>query len=91
MNSGVMNNGTENTSDAVPLYMCEVCGSPVVARSGRGRPALYCSENCRNISKYWGAFRDCVSRSRLSSDSVRMWRSELLAWSNSLNRKGVAS
>jgi len=32
--------------------MCRKCGSELPTRTGRGRPAVYCSTGCRRATEY---------------------------------------
>jgi hypothetical protein len=82
-----MINGTDNTFTVQSCTSCPVCGSSFSARSGRGRPRLYCSENCAEVAKYWDAFQSAFDKVSLSSDVRKVWRSELFLVSNSLCRK----
>lgn len=65
-------------------YVCLVCGTKINDKQGRGRKALYCSENCREAMKYWGAFQAKLNEANLDGASRKNWRGELFCFSNSL-------
>lgn len=71
---------------------CPVCGNQVPDTTGqRGRPHVYCSDNCREYSKLLSrldAYLDRVA-ARATPEARSRLRAELWALGNATNRHGV--
>lgn len=77
-------------------HPCDVCGTPVPPREGRGRPALFCSDDCRDLRnllrRLSPALRRATARMRGAGDpglvAASSLRVELFKLSNIPNQAG---
>lgn len=64
-------------------YNCRFCGIPIVYTGvKKGRPRLYCSDNCRCAVKYLESFFRCTEKANLTESSRRLLRGDLMTFIN---------
>jgi hypothetical protein len=71
---------------------CLVCGKPikqqtVLVRGGfafKGRPKTYCSDHCRDFTKYFNAMQKELDQIELDDEHKRKIRGEMFRVGNSL-------
>lgn len=77
---------------------CPMCSSPVTQKPGRGRPAMYCDADCRDLFKFLGAVRTLTDKVKAKmktaeggTAAAQRLRGELWRIGNQLNNvKGLA-
>lgn len=78
-------------------HPCPMCAS-LVRLKPRGRPAMYCDSDCRDLFKYLGAVRDLTDKikdkmvtAEGGTAAAKRLRGELFRIGNQLNRiQGIA-
>lgn len=71
------------------MDICPICGRPVAVRTGRGRPATYDSEECRELAAALAVMETWLGRVARKCDPAhaKQLRGQLWAAANVLNKR----
>lgn len=64
---------------------CRCCGTKILQVQYSGRLPDYCGPECRNVMKYWNAFRREMDKVELSDSKRQEWAGELFRLRNGIN------
>lgn len=75
------------------IYFCHVCGNPILKES-KFKPFLYCSDPCRNYSKFKQQLENALLQMKPVSSSVSIIRGDMFRLANLLTngtntKKGI--
>ena len=63
---------------------CPVCGNPITRKS-KFKPFQYCSDNCKDFSKYFEAMEKRLLLVKPTKEARKMLRGQLFGLSNSIS------
>ncbi len=78
------------TGDEITEALCSLCGASIPRRIGAGRPRVWCSTDCRELSKLIGRIDAYIEKigPRMTGETRSNLRSQLWYSANLLNRFG---
>lgn len=62
---------------------CPICGISFNCYT-RGKPKIYCSDNCRNVFKYFNALESSLNKVSFVGKSSNMFKGDLFRLANNL-------
>jgi len=68
---------------------CQSCGKEFESKTGKrgGRPAHFCSTECRELEKFWNAFCRQLDKVEMTDSKLSQWAGDLFRKRNEMGQK----